>query len=311
MVAVLSCGCAAVETAEPPAHPPYTQQPIPSGAAVAPPPASTAAAPDCGDPTASLRPFPPGETPASPALDRIRERGRLVVGLDTSSNLFSFLDPATGTIEGFDVDIAREVARDLFGDPQRVDFRVVAAKDRVPALQAGTVDIVVETMTVTCERRAQIAFSTVYFEARQRVLAMRGSGVESAADLDGRRVCTVVDTTNLQHIQQVQPAATVVTVQNWADCLVVLQQRQVDAVTTDDSILAGLAVQDPNLEIVGPGFSYEPYGVGVNKADTDLVRHVNGTLERIRTDGTWQRIHERWLNVLGPPPPPPTPRYED
>ena len=97
----------------------------------------------------------------------------------------------------------------------------------------------------------------------------------------------------------------------WADCLVALQQRQVDAVSTDDSILAGLVAQDPYLHIVGPSMNEEPYGIGINKANDGLVRFVNGTLDRIRRDGTWNTLYRKWLTVLGPPPAPPVPRYSD
>ena len=86
----------------------------------------------------------------------------------------------------------------------------------------------------------------------------------------------------------------------WADCLVALQQRQVDAVSTDDSILAGLVAQDPYLHIVGPSLNEEPYGIGINLQNTGLVRFVNGTLERIRRDGTWNTLYRKWLTVLGP-----------
>ncbi|MDJ0111300.1 transporter substrate-binding domain-containing protein, partial [Rhodococcus erythropolis] len=93
--------------------------------------------------------------------------------------------------------------------------------------------------------------------------------------------------------------------------LVVLQQGQVDAISTDDTILAGLASQDPYLMMVGGSLGVEPYGIGVNKDNPDLVRFVNGTLERIRGDGTWNRIYDRWLSVLGPSPGPPPAVYRD
>ena len=90
-----------------------------------------------------------------------------------------------------------------------------------------------------------------------------------------------------------------------------LLQRQVDAVSTDDSILAGLVSQDPYLQIVGPSMNEEPYGIGVNKQNTGLVRFVNGTLQRIRADGTWNTLYRKWLTVLGPAPAPPAARYSD
>lgn len=283
--------------------------PLPEGAKVAyPADAEPAPEPDCGDPTASLRPV---ADPTGPALDLIRARGRLVVGLDTGSNLMSYRDPATGRITGFDVDIAREIARDLLGDPEAVDFRILNSAEREQALQNATVDIVAKTMSITCERRESVDFSTEYFRAQQRVLVVRDSAIRDVADLAGRRVCIVDGTTSLDRMRQVQPSASILTVPSWADCLVVLQQRQVDAVSTDDTILAGLASQDPYLELVGRSLGSEPYGIGISQGNDALVRFVNGTLERIRSDGTWTDLYERYLSVLGPAPAPPAPTYED
>ena len=99
---------------------------------------------DC-DATASLRPFP-DSAQADAAVATIRNRGRLIVGLDIGSNLFSFRDPITGEITGFDVDIAGEVARDIFGTPSQVEYRILSSADRISALQNNQVDIVVKTM---------------------------------------------------------------------------------------------------------------------------------------------------------------------
>ncbi|MBS1696275.1 MAG: glutamate ABC transporter substrate-binding protein [Actinobacteria bacterium] len=262
------------------------------------------------DRTASLRPFSdPAEADA--AVANIRERGRLIVGLDIGSNLFSFRDPITGEITGFDVDIAGEVARDIFGTPSQVEYRILSSADRIAALQNNQVDIVVKTMSITCERRELVGFSTVYLNANQRILAPRDSTITQASDLSGKRVCAVKGTTSLKRIQEISPSPIIVAVVTWADCLVALQQRQVDAVSTDDSILAGLVSQDPYLHIVGPSLNQEPYGIGVNKDNTGLVRFVNGTLERVRRDGTWNTLYRKWLTVLGPAPAPPVARYVD
>ena len=282
-----------------------TTLPLPSGATTVPY-ASGAAVESC-DATASLRP----STAGGPAVEAIKRRGRLIAGVDQSTNLFSFRDPVSGELQGFDVDIAREVARDVVGDPDKVEFRLLASPDRIRALELQTVDIVAKAMTVTCERAERIAFSTVYFEASQRLLVPRDSPVQGPADLAGIRVCSQVDTTSLATVDRVAPTATLVAVQNWDDCLVALQQGQVDAVSTDDAILAGMAVQDPNLRIVGPSLEPEPYGIGINKAQDDLVRAVNASLERIRRDGTWLTLYRKWLNVLGPAPRPPEPKYRD
>jgi polar amino acid transport system substrate-binding protein len=264
---------------------------------------------DC-DPTASLRPFP-AKADADAAVADIRARGRLIVGLDIGSNLFSFRDPITGEITGFDVDIAGEIARDIFGAPSHVEYRILSSDERVTALQHSEVDVVVKTMTITCERRKLVNFSTVYLDASQRILAPRDSPIAKVGDLSGQRVCVARGTTSLHRIQQIDPPPVIVSVSNWADCLVAMQQREIDAVSTDDSILAGLVEEDPYLHIVGPNMANQPYGIGVNLNNTGLVRFVNGTLERIRRDGTWNTLYRKWLTVLGPAPAPPTPRYVD
>lgn len=264
---------------------------------------------DC-NPTASLRPFP-NRADADAAVANIRARGRLIVGLDIGSNLFSFRDPITGEITGFDVDIAGEVARDIFGGPSHVEYRILSADERITALQRSQVDVVVKTMTITCERRKLVNFSTVYLDANQRILAPRDSAIVKVSDLSGKRVCVARGTTSLRRIREITPPAVIVSVVNWADCLVAMQQRQIDAVSTDDSILAGLVEEDPYLHIVGPNMATQPYGIGINLDNTGLVRFVNGTLERIRTDGTWNTLYRKWLTVLGPAPLPPQPRYVD
>ena len=309
LLAAALAGCAPVQ--DPVAVPaPTLAPPTPAGmevlSGVAPPEPSDTSC----DRTASLRPFD-NRADADAAVADIRARGRLVVGLDIGSNLFSFRDPITGEITGFDVDIAGEVARDVFGNPAAVEYRILSSADRITALQNNTVDIVVKTMSITCERRKLVNFSTAYFTAFQRILAPRESAIAGPADLSGKRVCVARGTTSLNRVQEITPPPTVVAVVTWADCLVALQQREVDAVSTDDAILAGLVAQDPYLHIIGPDMSEQPYGIGINLDNTALVRFVNGTLERIRTDGTWDTLYRKWLTVLGPAPAPPEPRYVD
>ena len=291
---------------------PTLAPPTPAGMEVLPlePPRPPDSAAKTCDRTASLRPFS-GRAAAYAAVASIRKRGRLLVGLDIGSNLFSFRDPVTSEITGFDVDIAGEVARDIFGKSSAVEYRILSSADRITALQTNAVDIVVKTMTITCERREKVNFSTPYFVAYQRILAPRTSDIAGPQDLSGKRVCVARGTTSLQKVQQIDPPPTIVTVVTWADCLVALQQHDVDAISTDDAILAGLVAQDPYLHIVGPNLAEEPYGIGINLTNTPLVRFVNATLDRIRNDGTWDTLYRRWLTVLGPAPGPPTPRYLD
>jgi polar amino acid transport system substrate-binding protein len=268
---------------------------------------------DC-DREASLRPGPlpsPGAMPPGSTMAAIAERGRLIVGVDQNTYLFGFRNPSTGQLEGFDIDLAREIARSIFGDPDRIQLRVVDASQRESALQSGEVDLVARTFSITCDRKRNVAFSTVYYNAHQRILAAEGSGIDSPAALSDKRVCAVSGTTSLSALFALNPRPKLFGATTWTDCLVMLQQGQVDAISTDDAVLAGLAAQDPNIEVVGPSMAVEPYGIGIKKENSDLVRFVNGVLEQLRDDGTWQQLYENRLRTLGPSPGPPAARYED
>jgi polar amino acid transport system substrate-binding protein len=268
---------------------------------------------DC-DREASLRPgrLPsPGAMPPGSTMAAIAERGRLIVGVDQNTDLFGFRNPATGQLEGFDIDIAREIARAIFGDPDRIQLRVVNASQRESVLQSGEVDLVVRTYSITCARKQLVDFSTVYYEANQRILSAKGSGIDSAAALAGKRVCAVSGTTSLSALFALNPRPKLFSATTWTDCLVMLQQGQVDAISTDDAVLKGLAKQDPTVDVVGDSIAVEPYGIGIKKENTDLVRFVNGVLEKIRDDGTWQQLYDARLQILGPSPGPPAARYQD
>ena len=269
---------------------------------------------DC-DPEASLRPGPqptPGAMPAGSTMAAIFERGHLVVGVDQDTALFGSRNPATGELEGFDIDLAHELARSIFGDPNRVDLRVVTAAQREAALESGEVDLVVRTYSMTCKREKVVAFSTPYYVAKQRILTTKGSGIDSAADLSGKRVCALTGTTSLAPLYAIDPRPQLFGANVWTDCLVMLQQGQVDAISTDDVVLVGLKRQDEkNLDLVGPSMGDQPYGVGVKKENADLVRFVNGALQQMRDNGTWERIYTDNLKDVGPSPGPPPGHYSD
>ncbi|MGI9003170.1 MAG: glutamate ABC transporter substrate-binding protein [Pseudonocardia sp.] len=245
-------------------------------------------------------------------MARIVERGRLIAGIDQTAYLFGSRNAITGDPEGFDIDIVRDLAFALFGDRDRVELRRVDIADRVRVVESGLVDLVVSTLTITCRRLQDVEFSTVYLEAGQRVLVNRDAPVDNLDDLSEKRVCAARGSTSLNAIATAPSRPIPVGVANETDCLVLLQLGEIDAISTDDTLLAGFAVQDPRTVLVGPRFTEEPYGVAVNRASPDLVRFVNAVLERRAADGTWQESYQRWLgSALGPPPAPPAARYRD
>jgi polar amino acid transport system substrate-binding protein len=315
VAALIACGTTTPAARETPVITPGG--PEPPNVGTAPSPSRVAPAPDQScDPTASLRPSgplpPPGQPPAGSTMAEIVERGRLIAGVDQTTYPFGFRDPFTGELAGFDIDMLHAVSAALFGDPGKIQFKAITSAERITALQQGQVDIVARTMTIDCSRLRQVGFSTVYYQAGQRVLVNRGSSVTGIGDLAGRKVCATKGSTSMDTISHAASHPVAVTVDHWTDCLVLMQQGQIDAVSTDDTILVGMAAQDPYTSIVGPRFTDEPYGIAVPKQDEDFVRFVNAVLEKVRADGTWTAVYQRWLgDKLGPVPAPPTARYRD
>jgi polar amino acid transport system substrate-binding protein len=268
---------------------------------------------NCADPTASLRPAAtlpaPGAMPAGTTMAAIVNHGRLIVGTDQNTYLFGFRNAATGEIEGFDVDIAREVAAAIFGTADgHVQLVAITSAQRIPYVSDGKVDIVADTMTINCARWQQVNFSTEYYHAGQKVLVPKSSTAKGIGDLGGKKVCAAAGSTSIANIANAPSKPVAVSVPDWTDCLVMLQQGQVDAISTDDTILAGLAAQDPTVKLVGDAFTAEPYGLAIKAKDDDFTRFVNGVLARIRANGRWQAIYQRWLGGTGTPP---APRYKD
>jgi polar amino acid transport system substrate-binding protein len=239
------------------------------------------------------------------------EASDVTIGVSQSTNLMGYRDPGSGRLDGFDISVARELAERLMGDGAAVRFVPMTSGEREPALQNGDVDIVVRTMTMTCARWENVAFSSEYYTAGQRLLVTDGSGIDGLDDLTADHlVCTGAGSTSPSQIAALSDAQPV-TVPDFNDCLMLIQQGIVDAVSTDDTILAGMAIQDPALVVVGDAFSDEPYGVAANSDNVDLVRFINGALEEMRDDGTWDRIYDRWLAGSLGDADAPKPQYRD
>jgi polar amino acid transport system substrate-binding protein len=275
------------------------------------PSAATSTNATCGNPVASLRPSGPlpipGAMPPGSTMAQIEHRGYLIAGIDQNTYLFGYFNPTTGKNEGFDIDMADAVSKAIFG-AVRIKYVAITSAERIPYLQNHTVDIVADTMTINCARWQQVDFSSVYYEAGQSLLIPRTSKVTSLSQLGGQKVCAATGSTSIATIASWPSHPIPVAVNDWTDCLVMLQQGQVAAISTDDTILRGLAAQDPQTTLVGKDFTNEPYGLAMSRDAPDFVRFVNGVLERMRTDGQWAAIYDRWL--VGPAPSAPTPAYK-
>ena len=267
--------------------------------------------PKCGNPTASLRPkaMPaPGAMPAGSFMWKIEHQGHLIAGVDQNTLQFAYFDPLRRAIVGFEIDLLRRLADRIFGNrPNDIVFKAITTDERIRDVQNGTVDVVADAMTITCARRQLVDFSTVYYNAGQRILVPVNSPVRSVRQLGGRPVCATRGSTSLEILESLTPRPRPYRVDQRTDCLVALQEGHVAAITSDDSILLGFEKQDPDTKIVGPVFAKDPYGMAINKAHGDFVRFVNGFLAEIRANGVWRSIYQHWLP--GPAPAPPKATY--
>lgn len=263
---------------------------------------------------ASLRPPaempPPGRMPAGSYMRTIQERGRLRVGVYGDLKLFGFADPLQGNaLVGFDVDIARRIAKALFGDDSKVQWVTLSSAQRLPLVVKGEVDLVVATMTITAKRKEEVDFSEVYLDAGQRVLVRRDSPATGLQDLSGQRLCVAAGSTGADLAPKLNPHVTLVAVEQYTDCLVAFRKGEAEAIASDDVILAGLASQDPYAKIVGRPFSHEPYGIAVAKPYPEFTAFINGVLSDMKRRGEWAALYKVWLGALGPTPEPPPSLY--
>ena len=242
-------------------------------------------------------------------MKEIQDRGRLIVAVSGDLPLFGSLNPATNELEGFDIDMAKAVARAIFGtDVNRVTYKVVSFAQRIPDLQDDSVDMVADIMTMNCARWELINFSVQYFTAGQQVLVAGGSGITSVADLAGKKACAADRSTSADLLNEPEYAdVEQVIVGDVSDCMVQFQGGTVDAIVGDNTVLAGFASQDPYAEIIGGALlTTEPYGLGFKKEDVDFTRFVNSVLIDMFESGEWARIYEA-NDLPTPTPPPPTP----
>jgi polar amino acid transport system substrate-binding protein len=311
-LAAVAAGCAAAPApgAAAPSSPAAARPASAARAASASRDSAKTAAAACNPDAASLAPLGPPVVTAGSDMARIKKRGYLIAGVDQSTYHFGYLNPLDGQIEGFDIDMVRAVAQAIFGNPDKVEFKAISDAQRIPAVTSGSVDIVAHTMTITCQRLTQVDFSSVYFDAHQRVLIPDNSTATGGlADLAGQKVCATQGSDSVAAIENypVHPKITAVQVPFWTDCLVLLQQDEVAAISTDDAILYGLAAQDPFTKVVGPDLEDEPYGLAMSRQHPDFVRFVNAVIARYESDGGWEASYKHWVAAAGATPP--TPHY--
>ena len=253
---------------------------------------------------------------AGTTMATIQSKGKLIVGTKFDQPLFGLKNPTNGQVEGFDVEIAKIVARAIFGNDitNKVEYQEATSKVRETVIQDGKVDIVVATYTINDDRKKVVDFAGPYYVAGQDILVKKANTTITGVDsLAGKKVCTVQGSTSLTNVQKFAPQADVsITFDKYSLCIEALKDGRVEAVTTDNVILLGFINDDPaNLKLVNKPFTTEPYGIGLKKDDTAFRTFVNDTLEKAYKDGSWKKAWDDTAGKTGQaaPTPPPVNRY--
>lgn len=217
--------------------------------------------------------------------------GKIKVGIKYDQPGLGLKKP-DGSFAGFDVDVATYVAKELGYKPSQIDFVETKSADRENALARGDVKFIAATYSITDERKAKVDFAGPYLLAHQDLLVKSDSKIAKGDDLNGKKLCSVTGSTSAQNVQKtIAPKANLRQYSGYSECIAGLQSGAVDAVTTDDSILAGFAAQDKykdQFKLVGLKLSNENYGIGIKKGDSALEKKINAALTKMVGDGAWE-----------------------
>lgn len=224
----------------------------------------------------------------------------LIIGVNGNNPGLSFAN-SDGTFSGFDVDMASYIAKKLGWNDRQVTFKMVPTGDREEALSTGEVDMVLSSYSITTDRQKVVDFAGPYFTAGQDLLVAKKSPITGPSSLGGKTVCGTKGSTGLVRIKQpdYSQSAVLKEAATTKDCVDMLLAGQVDAVTTDDAILAGFAAKNPNeIRVVGSPFSTEFYGVGLPKGSPDIAA-IDYIIQTAIDDGTWKSSFDRNLGKSG------------
>lgn len=250
-----------------------------------------------------------GSTAAASLVDKAKNDKKLTVGIKFDQPGLGLKLP-DGTYAGFDVEVARYVAKELGVDASAVTFKEAQSAERENLISKGEVDYIVATYSITDARKEKVNFAGPYFVAHQDLLVRADNtditGPESLTA--NKKLCSVKGSTPAQKVKD--KFAKDVQLQEfgkYSDCVTALLNGSIDAVTTDDVILAGYAAQSPGmLKLVGKGFSDENYGIGLKKDDTTGTSAVNAAITKMIADGSWKKALEATVGPSGymiPTPP--------
>ncbi|MEV0665693.1 glutamate ABC transporter substrate-binding protein [Actinomadura luteofluorescens] len=234
--------------------------------------------------------------PAGSTMEKIKQRGELIVGGSLDAPLLSQQNPATKKVEGLDADFGRLLAKYIIGKPN-VKIVNSASETREALLSNGTVDVVFQTYSITPERAKQVAFAGPYYSSGLVIATKKDeTGIKVPADLKGKTVIAGANTPAIPAIKKAAPGAKIVTFGSDPECVQALKQGRGDAYVQDEAVLLATAKQDPSIQIQGKPFTSDPYGIGLKHGDAQMKQFVNDWLKQIQQSGLWAKV---WKNSIG------------
>jgi len=245
--------------------------------------------PATGGATREARTFEAGTT-----MKKLQDEGEITIGVKFDVPPFGAKNPTSGDVEGFDIDLAKAIANALGAKPKYIE---ALSDNRIAFLKDGTADLILSTMTITAERDEEIDFSEPYFIAKGRILVKKSDdSIKDVGDLAGKSVCTALGSTYEETLKKQAPKAKLRLVDSYSECLELIQNGGVDAVSTDDVILTGMIIQDDSLKLVsGDELTTEPYGAGIKQGDDEFKAFVDEVIAEYKSDGPWAAAYEKWV----------------
>ncbi|MFJ4778780.1 glutamate ABC transporter substrate-binding protein [Streptomyces sp. NPDC088762] len=231
------------------------------------------------------------------------KKDKIVIGIKFDQPGLGLKTP-DGKYTGFDVDVATYVAKELGYQPDQIEFKQAVSAERENLISNGDVKLVVASYSINDKRKAKVDFAGPYLLAHQDLLVRADdTSITKAEDLNKKKLCSVTGSTSAQNVKtKLAPEADLQELPGYSECLTGLENKSVDALTTDDSILAGYAAQDKNkgkFKLVGLKLSDEKYGIGLKKGDTELQTKVNAALRKMVADGAWDAAVQKNFGPAG------------
>lgn len=230
--------------------------------------------------------------------EQVKQDKTITWGIRADTRLFGLTNIRTGKIEGFEVDLANALTKQMLGKNAHAEFLTTTANTRIPLLKNHNIDAVLATMTITKERAKQVSFTHSYFPAGSSLLVPNDSKITNVRQLNNKTVLAVKGTTAVDDVHKFAPKARVLQYDDYGQAMSALKAKQGVALTTDNGLLAGIAQENPGYKLVGGVYVNAPYGIAVNKGQTQMVNHLNKALAELKKNGTYKKLIYKWFKGI-------------